>query len=130
MSLNNLGPGSSMDQAVTANAIRYAVDNGADVINLSLGGNTGQITAYRDALRYAVSKGVVVLAAAGNESMQIDSMYSAAGLASSLKGLISVGNFQALNYNKDTTSNYSTAYVELGAPGSSRVAVKQTGVNH
>lgn len=117
MSLNNLGPGSGMDQGVTANAIRYAVDNGASVINLSIGGNSGQIAAYRDALKYAVSKGVVVLAAAGNESSAISTTYSAAGLASSKAGLISIGNFQSQNYNKDTMSNFSTTYVELGAPG-------------
>ena len=45
--------------------IRYAVDNGADVINLSFGGNDSE-TQRLDAIRYAESKGVVVVSAAGN----------------------------------------------------------------
>ncbi|HLO50879.1 MAG TPA: S8 family serine peptidase [Kamptonema sp.] len=45
--------------------IRYAVDNGADVINLSFGGNDSEAERL-DAIRYAESKGVVVVSAAGN----------------------------------------------------------------
>ncbi|MDF0553691.1 S8 family serine peptidase [Kamptonema sp. UHCC 0994] len=47
--------------------IRYAVDNGADVINLSFGGNDMEAERL-DAIRYAESKGVVVVSAAGNSS--------------------------------------------------------------
>jgi len=47
--------------------IRYAVDNGADVINLSFGGNDAEIERI-DAIRYAESKGVIVVSAAGNSS--------------------------------------------------------------
>ncbi|MBI5413938.1 S8 family serine peptidase [Candidatus Peregrinibacteria bacterium] len=49
-------------------AIRYAVDNGARVINLSLSGKklTSYTTAYDDVIKYAWEKGVPVIAAAGN----------------------------------------------------------------
>ena len=50
-------------------AIRYAADQGADVINISLGcgGTTSCYSqAELDALAYATDKGVVVVAAAGN----------------------------------------------------------------
>jgi len=58
-----------------AAAIRYAADNGAAVINLSLGAGpgiqaltyTGVISDTTDAVAYARSKGVVVVAAAGND---------------------------------------------------------------
>ncbi|MEO0532704.1 MAG: S8 family peptidase [Cyanobacteria bacterium P01_A01_bin.123] len=50
-----------------ADAIRFAADNGADVINLSLGG-AGDSHVLRDATEYAHRKGVVVIAAAGNEN--------------------------------------------------------------
>jgi hypothetical protein len=45
--------------------IRYAADNGAQVINLSIGG-PGQSSAELDAIRYAVGKGAFVAMAAGN----------------------------------------------------------------
>lgn len=48
-----------------AAGIRWAADNGADVINLSLGGGTPS-SAIRNAIAHAHSKGVVVVAAAGN----------------------------------------------------------------
>jgi subtilisin family serine protease len=51
-----------------AQAIRYAVDNGADVINMSLGWGdpTGSV---RDALAYAASRDVIAVIAAGNNSL-------------------------------------------------------------
>jgi thermitase len=48
-----------------AQGIIYAADNGASVINLSLGATAGDET-LRSALRYAYDKGVVIVAAAGN----------------------------------------------------------------
>ncbi|MGA9378844.1 MAG: S8 family peptidase, partial [Phormidium sp.] len=50
-----------------AEAIRFAADNGADVINLSLGGG-GESQVLKEAVDYAYNKGVVVVAAAGNEN--------------------------------------------------------------
>ncbi|WP_131742641.1 S8 family serine peptidase [Actinomadura roseirufa] len=46
--------------------IRYATDHGADVINLSLGENR-ESAAEREAIGYAIGKGVVVVAAVGND---------------------------------------------------------------
>lgn len=50
--------------------ILKAVDQGADVINMSLGGRAYQQreSAYQEAIDYAVSKGVIVVAAAGNST--------------------------------------------------------------
>jgi subtilisin family serine protease len=58
-----------------AAGVRWSADNGADVINLSLGALpgvqalviTGLITDLQDAIAYARSRGVVVVAAAGND---------------------------------------------------------------
>lgn len=49
-----------------AQGLVYAVDNGADIINMSLGATTGSET-IATAIAYAVSQGVLVVAAAGNE---------------------------------------------------------------
>jgi len=51
--------------ATTVEGVIWAVDHGAQVINLSLGG-TGPSSSLEDAINYARSKGVVVVAAAGN----------------------------------------------------------------
>jgi subtilisin family serine protease len=56
--------GSGYTSSVAA-AVYYAVDNGAAVINLSLGGTTNDST-LANAIRYAYERGVVVVAAAGN----------------------------------------------------------------
>ncbi|MEV0153010.1 S8 family serine peptidase [Micromonospora sp. NPDC050686] len=60
--LNSQGTGSDSN---IARGITWATDKGAKVINLSLGG-PGDSPVLRDAVKYAYSKGVVVIAAAGN----------------------------------------------------------------
>ncbi|HEX8820818.1 MAG TPA: S8 family peptidase, partial [Archangium sp.] len=60
--LNHFGSGTSAD---IADAIRFAADNGAKVINMSLGGG-GHSKVMADAVEYARNKGVTVVAAAGN----------------------------------------------------------------
>jgi subtilisin family serine protease len=62
-----------------AAGVRWSVDNGADVINLSLGALpgvqalviTGMITDLQEAIAYARANGVVVVAAAGNDFASI-----------------------------------------------------------
>lgn len=56
-----------------ANAILYAVDNGADIINMSFGKSySPQKEAVDKAVKYAESKGVLLIHAAGNSSKNID----------------------------------------------------------
>ncbi|HMQ32593.1 MAG TPA: S8 family peptidase [Chloroflexaceae bacterium] len=54
------------DDAGVAAAIGWAADQGARVINLSLGGSD-QSQTLRDAVQYALDRGVVIVAASGNE---------------------------------------------------------------
>ena len=52
---------------VVARGIRYAVDNGAKVLNMSIGRDGPPAPVVRDAVAYAVSKGAFVAIAGGNE---------------------------------------------------------------
>jgi len=54
------------DARTVANAVRWAVDHGAQVVNLSLGG-TARSAELADAIDYAFEKNVVVVACTGNE---------------------------------------------------------------
>ena len=65
MPVRVLGPNGGANSTV-ANGIRYAVDNGANVINLSLGGDFPSAE-IESALRYATQQGVFVVMAAGND---------------------------------------------------------------
>lgn len=74
MPLRVLGPKGSGNSEDIAEAIRWAADNGADVINLSLGGSSdllgrmyNKVDPTNEAIEYADGKGVVVVAAAGND---------------------------------------------------------------
>ena len=62
--MNASGNGSFANVAA---GIVWAADNGARVINLSLGGNTPSST-LQDAVNYAYARGVIIVAAAGNSA--------------------------------------------------------------
>ena len=67
MPVKVLGDDGSGSSDGVAQGIRYAVDNGADVINMSLGGSSeDDIPSLRSAVEYAASQGVIVISAAGN----------------------------------------------------------------
>ena len=71
MNLKVLG-NSGMEEAVVpiAKAIRYAVDNGAHIINISLIGPPDEL--IKEAVQYAYTKGVAIIAAAGNDYYSLD----------------------------------------------------------
>jgi len=93
-----------------ASGITWAADNGADVINLSLGGSSSLET-VEDAVDYAWSKGVVVVAAAGNSGSS--SPFYPAYYAN----CIAVGATDA-NDSLASFSNHG-GWVDVAAPGSS-----------
>ncbi|MFJ9951081.1 type VII secretion-associated serine protease mycosin [Kitasatospora sp. NPDC091207] len=55
-----------VQQSDLALAVRFAADQGVQVINISLGGYAGADAQTREAIKYALSKDIVVVAAAGN----------------------------------------------------------------
>jgi subtilisin family serine protease/flagellar hook assembly protein FlgD len=96
------------DSYSIADGIIYAVDAGADVINLSL--TTDEYPGIVDyAVKYAASKGVLVVAAAGNEHIKTP-QYPAA--LNSVLGVSAVDSRDQLAY----FSNYGS-YIDFAAPG-------------
>jgi serine protease len=99
-----------------ARGIRYAVDNGARVINMSFGRESGgPATVVAEAIRYAVSRGAFVAVSAGNTAQEGNSPSRTAESAPSISGMMAVA---AVNRDLQRAS-YSTinSYVEIAAPG-------------
>ncbi len=108
-----------------ANAIRYAVDNGAEIISMSFGKPfSPQKQWVDDAVKYAASKGVLLVHAAGNDAKNIDSAQNFpnpvyrdnSGVASDFitvgaSGDSTNGGFTA------SFSNYGKKSVDVFAPG-------------
>jgi serine protease len=100
--------------STVARAIRFAADNGAQVINMSLGAFAPN-QATRDALVYAVDKGVFVAVAAGNSGDTDNAPLYPAVYAKDIAGVVAVAAVdEALNRAPYSNSN---DYVELAAPG-------------
>lgn len=107
--LNKYGEGTMYDVSF---AIMDAADLGADVINLSLTGerSNSEPRMMEEAIRYALKKGAVVVAAAGNDADRVERY-----LPASLPGVIAVSAVdQELELAK--FSNYGSG-ITLAAPG-------------
>lgn len=115
--LDNTGAGTTSD---ATEGITWAADNGAKVISMSFGTNDPQSALlYNQAVSYAISKGAVVVAAAGNDgSTQLN--YPAAA-----PGVVAV----AAITNTDAKASYSNygSWVQIAAPGDS---ILSTGPTH
>jgi len=101
---------------VLARAIRYAADNGAKVINMSLGRDEGgPAPVVRSAIEYAVSHGAFVVVAGGNEALEGNPVERYAEFAPQVDGMVAVG---ATGRNRVRASYSNIAnYIELTAPG-------------
>jgi subtilisin family serine protease len=105
-----------------ANSIRYAVDNGAKVINMSFDkSHSPQKKWVDDAIMYARKKGVLLIRAAGNKSNDIDKKHTYPSAYDDnnkrFDNFITVG---ASNYNSALVaafSNYGKENVDVFAPG-------------
>ena len=100
--------------AAIAEAIRFAADNAAHVINLSLGGEDSS-PVILEALQYAVGRGLFVAIAAGNEFREGNPVIYPAKYAEQLDGVVSVGAVGPSSRRAYYSSTGS--YVELVAPG-------------
>lgn len=117
-------PDGDEDDKDVALGIRYAVDNGAKVLNMSFGKDYSLRKSFVDsALVYAQSKGVLLVHAAGNSAQDLDksSNFPTAKISDTLtiKNWLNVGAHYSV-INKEFVgnfSNYGAKTVDLFAPG-------------
>ncbi len=125
MSVRAVPNGDERDKDV-ANAIRYAVDNGADVINMSFGkGYSPHKEVVDAAVRYADSLGVLMVHAAGNDGANVDTTdnfptphYEDGGKAS-LWIEVGASSWKGGSNLAAPFSNYGDETVDVFAPGQS-----------
>ena len=111
-------PHSGSDEDV-ARGIRYAADNGARIINMSIGrtGPPDTAPAVESAITYAVGKGVFIAISAGNDFEKGNPKEVIAEIASRVQGAVSVA---AVDRSRAHAYYSATAsWVELAAPGGS-----------
>lgn len=120
MTIRAVPEGDEYDKDI-ASAIRYAVDNGAKIINMSFGKQTSpDADMVEDAIRYAADHDVLLVMASGNNGTDCDKkIYYPQGLDKTGKridNLIRVGASD-INGNPGSISNYGKNSVDLFAPG-------------
>lgn len=112
--LNGQGSGSYAD---VADGIRWAADNGAKIVNLSLGGPS-PATYLEEAVRYAYEKGVTIVAASGNEN-------SAVGYPAAYDNYVIAVGATRYDEQRASYSNYGSS-LDIVAPGGD-LSVDQNG---
>lgn len=103
-------------------AIDFAVDHGAKVINMSLGGTGGNDPALSKAVQYAQQKGVVLVVAAGNDGTDNDQTpFYPCNDSTQFSNLICVAALDQ-SFQLASFSNYGAQSVTLGAPGTNIIS--------
>ena len=107
------------DDASIAAAIVWAADNGARIINLSLGGPQYS-EALRDAVQYARANGAITVAATGNDG------YSQVLYPAAFPEVIAVGALAEATLQRASFSNYGPE-IDVLAPGQRLVSLSASG---
>lgn len=103
-------------------AIDFAVDHGAKIINMSLGGTGGNDPALANAVQYAQQKGVILVAAAGNAGTDNDqTAFYPCNYSSQYSNVICVAALDQ-SYQLADFSNFGAQSVTLGAPGTNIIS--------
>ncbi len=114
MSIKVLSDNGSGTQREIIAGIVQAVDAGADVINLSLGGpsTTARQRAYRQAVQYADARGTIIVAAAGNANRDARLFAPA-----NVKGIIAVAAVDTTLHKASFSNSVAHLQMPLAAPG-------------
>lgn len=97
-------------------AIKYAVDNGADIINLSFASQSSEAL-YKDSLAYAYAHGVLVVIASGNDGKNLDNTkYSPVCDDGSSPYALGVASLNVLGF-ASAFANVGSSCIDLYAPG-------------
>jgi subtilisin family serine protease len=114
MALKFLSSAGSGDTAAAISATLYAADHGARVASNSWGGGPFD-QGLHDAIEYGATKGMLFVAAAGNDGTNNDStaFYPAADTSDALVAVAATDS----NDNLASFSNYGATSVDLAAPG-------------
>ena len=100
---------------VVARGIRYAVDNGAQVVNMSIGRTGAPAPVVQEAIAYAVSRGAFVAVAGGNDFLEGNPAERLAEFAPQIDGMVAVG---AVGRDRARAIYSSTGgHIEVSAPG-------------
>lgn len=111
------GGGKSIDEQLPE-AVRYAVDNGAQIINLSIGSNKASWPrSWDDAFKYAEEKGVLVVASAGNRGSGITQV----GAPATIPGVLTVGSVDSSRRESWSSSSQGIS-IAVAAPGVNMIA--------
>ncbi|HWI61851.1 MAG TPA: S8 family serine peptidase [Symbiobacteriaceae bacterium] len=126
--LNDRGSGYADDIAA---AIRVAADRGANIISMSLGGSSGS-SLYLDAIRYANSKGVLVIAAAGNSGPNANTIgypggYKEVVAVAALNPNEVVSYFSSRGLTDGNDASIVDREVEVAGPGRSTISTYKDG---
>ena len=109
-----LSPFVGTDDTV-ALGIRHAADNGAKVLNMSIGRDGPPAPVVRDAIAYALSKGAFISIAGGNDFLDGNPVPRFAEFATQFEGVVSVG---AVGRDRQRAVYSGTgSWLELTAPG-------------
>jgi len=121
MALKFIAASGSGKVSDAAAAIYYAVDNGADVLSNSYGGDE-YFQPLKDAIDYAYSQGVMIVAAAGNDDSDDPDIYPA-----NYEHVISVAATDSGD-EKASFSNYGD-WIDISAPGVDILSLRASGTS-
>ena len=120
MAVKYISSSGGAQSADRINGFEYAVANGAEVINLSIGFSNNEVT-FRQMIEDFVANGGFVATSAGNDGSLVSNSAGRYPVvwAKDIDGMMSVGGTQSGSDTIWSGSNYGTATVEIAAPGGS-----------